>query len=203
MAAGSQLSWKKRILVFLDAIRPAFLRLRRKYEVDESFWLIQRWRSFSRRVFPTLRRAALSFSRRAPFMLRRTAFFFKWGRVPKAWELSFVDRMKKLEEAGLTFDEVLRSTLPQFLGEDPSRILRSWVGKKARRNPERFARSVSELFGASARSVLGSIEMFSDEKNMLEKKAPKEPPYQSLLEAIQRSEAGMTVAQPNKPQGKN
>ena len=57
------------------------------------------------------------------------------------------------------------------------------------------------MFRSSARSVLASMEMLSDEVSMLEKKVPKEPPYQSLLEAIQRSDAAMTVAQPDKPRG--
>lgn len=135
-------------------------------------------------------------------MLRRAALFFKWGRVPKVWELSFIDRMKELEETGLTFDEVIHSTLPQLLGEDPSQVLRFWIGRKARRNPERFTRSVSEMFGSSARSVFGGIELLSVEMNLFETNVPQEPPYQSLLDAIQRSDAAMTVAQPNGPQGR-
>ncbi|MGD0478424.1 MAG: hypothetical protein ABSB29_09710 [Nitrososphaerales archaeon] len=134
--------------------------------------------------------------------LRRVALTFKWGRIPKTWELSFIDRMRELEEAGLTFDEILCSTLPQLIGEDTSEILRTWVGEKARCNPERFARSISKMFGTSARSVLGSIKRLADEESLLKKKAPLEPPIQLLLEAIRRSEAGMIAAQPNKPQGR-
>jgi hypothetical protein len=132
--------------------------------------------------------------------LRRVALSFKWGRIPKTWELSFIDKMREFEEAGLTFDEVLCSTLPQLIGEDTSEILRTWVGRKARCNPERFARSISKMFGASARSVLCSLERLSNEESLLKKKVPREPPYQSLLEAIRRSEAGMTAVQPTKPQ---
>jgi hypothetical protein len=161
--------------------------LSRKYEVDESYWLVRHSRSFSRHALFTLRRAALT---------------FRWGRVPKTWELFFIDRMKELEETGLTFDEVLHSTLPQLFGEDPSQVLRFWIGRKARRNPERFARSVSEMFGSSARSVLGGIELLSVEMNLFEMNAPQEPPYQSLLDAIQKSDATMTVAQLNRPQGR-
>ena len=141
-------------------------------------------------------------SGRVLFTLRRVALTFKWGRIPKTWEMSFLDRMKELRKVGLTFDEVLRSTLPQFFGEDPSRILRFCIGRKARSNPERFARSVSKMFGASARSVLGSIEMLVNEKGLLEAKVPKEPPIQSLLVAMQRANARMMVAQPDRPQGK-
>ncbi|MGD0478420.1 MAG: hypothetical protein ABSB29_09690 [Nitrososphaerales archaeon] len=110
--------------------------------------------------------------------------------------------MRELENVGLTFDEVLRSTLPQLFGEDPSHVLRFCVGRKARCSPERFARSISKMFGASARSVLSSVEMLSDEQGLLEKNTPREPPIQSLLEAIQRSEAAVIVAQPSKPRGR-
>jgi signal transduction histidine kinase len=202
MAAGSWSSRKRKILVFLDAIRPAFLRLRRKYEIDESYWLVRRWRSFLLRAVPALHRAALSFSHRALLTLRISFLSLKWGRVPRVWELSFIDRMKELEKAGCAFNEVLRSTLPQFFGADPSGVLRSWVGRKARRNPERFARTVSKMFGTSARSILGNIERLADEESLLAVKAPKEPAYKSLLEAIERSDAAMAVVQPDKPKGR-
>jgi hypothetical protein len=134
--------------------------------------------------------------------LRRAALSFKWGRVPKVWELSFIDGMRAFEEVGLTFDEVLCSTLPHLFGDDTSEVLRTWIGEEARCDPERFARSISKMFGASARNVLGSIDMLVDEASLLKKKAPREPPIQSLLEAMQRSRAGITVAQPSKPQGR-
>jgi hypothetical protein len=168
-------------------VRPPLLKLRRKYEVDDSYWLVRGSRSTSFRFLFALHRAALT---------------LKWGRIPRTWELSFIDRMKGLEEVGLTFDEVLCSTLPQLFGEDTSEILRAWIGRKARCNPERFARTISEMFGASARSVLGSVDKLTDEVSLLMKKAPREPPYQSLLEAIRRSEASTTVARPGKPQGR-
>ncbi|MGP8057558.1 MAG: hypothetical protein ACLP9K_08195 [Nitrososphaerales archaeon] len=109
--------------------------------------------------------------------------------------------MRELEKRGLPFDQVLRSTLPKLFGVDPSQVLRTWVGGKARRNPECFVRSVSEMFGASARHVLGSLDMLVDEKSLLEAKVPREPPVQSLLVAMQKAEAGKTVVQPSKPQG--
>ena len=155
-------------------------------DVDELYWLVRRSRSFSRRAL---------------FALHRTALTFKWGRVPKVWELFFIDRMRELEKRGLPFDQVLRSTLPKLFGVDPSQVLRTWVGGKARRNPECFVRSVSEMFGASARHVLGSLDMLVDERGLLEAKVPKEPPVQSLLMAIQKANAGKAVAQPNEPQG--
>ena len=158
----------------------------RKYEVDESYWLVRRSRSFSRRTL---------------FTLRRTALTFKWGRIPKIWELSFVDRMRELEKEGLPFKEVLRSTLPKLFGVDPSHVLRTWVGRKARCDPEYFARNISEMFGASARNVLISFDVLVDKKSLLEAKVPKEPPVQSLLVAMQRMNAGMIVVQPSRPQG--
>jgi len=167
--------------------RPPFLKLKRKYEVDESYWLVRRSHSFPRRAF---------------FTLRRTALTFKWGRIPRAWELSFIDRMREREKIGLTLDVILQSTLPQMFGEDTSEVLRTWVGRRARCNPERFTRSISKMFGASARSVLGSIDKLVDEARLLEAKAPREPPIQSLLDAIQRIDRGMTVAQPKQPRGR-
>jgi hypothetical protein len=154
--------------------RPPFLKMKRKYEVDELYWLVRESRSTSRGALLTLRRGAL---------------FFKWGRVPKTWELSFVDRMREIEEAGLTFDEVLCSTLPEIFGEDTSEILRTWVGRKARCNPERFARNISKMFGASSRNVLGSIDSLVDVAGLLRNKIPRVPPIQSLLDAIQRADA--------------
>jgi hypothetical protein len=161
--------------------RPPFLKMKRKYEVDESYWLVRESRSTSRRALLTLRRAALS---------------FRWGRVPRIWELSFVDNMRKIQRVGLTFDEVLRSTLPQIFGEDNSEVLRIWIGKKARRDPERFARNISKMFGASARNVLGSVDNLVDVESLFAKRVPREPPIQCLLDAIRRADAAMMAAQP-------
>jgi hypothetical protein len=158
--------------------------MKRRYEVDESYWLVRRSRFFSHRSL---------------FTLRRTALTFKWGRVPKIWELSFIDRMKGLEKMGLGFDEILRSTLPQFIGEDPAHVLRTWVGRKARNSPERFTRSVSEIFGPSARHIVVGIDRLTDEASLLENKKPKDPPYKSLLEAIQKSNAVLTAPQLREP----
>ncbi|MDA4123911.1 MAG: hypothetical protein OK438_00480 [Thaumarchaeota archaeon] len=148
-------------------------KLRRKYEVDESYWLVLRWRSFSRQVPPTL---------------RRMAYTFKWRRIPKVWELSFIDTMRDLQNAGLTFDEILLATLPHLFGEDPAHVLRTWVGRRARDNPERFARTISKMFGASAKGVLGGIDGLTDKESLLSEKVPQEPPYKSLVEAIQKAD---------------
>ncbi|MGD0318915.1 MAG: hypothetical protein ABSB56_04395 [Nitrososphaerales archaeon] len=167
--------------------RTPSLKLKRKYEVDESYWLVRRSRSFPRRVL---------------FTLRRTALALKWRRVPKVWELFFIDRMRELEKIGLTLDEILQSTLPQVFGEDTSDVLRTWVGGKARCDPDCFVRSVSKMFGASAQSVLVGVDKLVDEASLLEKKVPKVAPYQSLLDALQRIDAGMTVAHPSSPERK-
>jgi len=159
--------------------------MRRKYVANVSYWLVKRFRSFLRQVPPTLRIVALT---------------VKWGRIPNPWELSFIGRMRELEKKGLAFHEVLSSTLPQLFGEDTSEILSSWMGRKARCNPEQFTRTISKMFGASARSVIVSIDRFSDEVSLLEKNTPPEPPYRSILDAIRKAEEGMTVAQPSKPQ---
>jgi hypothetical protein len=161
-------------------VRPPLLKLRRKYELDESYWLVRDSRVTSRHVRLTLRRSAL---------------FFMWGRVPKIWELSFVDRMRGLEKVGLTFDEILCSTLPELLGEDPSLVLRVWIGRRARCNPERFARSISKMFGASARNVLGGVDSLVDEASLLAKRTPRKLPIQVLLDAIQRADAAKTSVQ--------
>lgn len=163
-------------------VRGPLPKLKRKYEVDESYWLVKRGRSFLLRAFFNLRRAGLT---------------LKWGRIPKVWEMAFLDRMKEVERAELTFNEVLLSTLPQIFGEDTSEVLRTWIGRKARRNPEQFARSVSKMFGASARNVLGSIASLTDEESLLAKKAPAELPYQSLIDAIRKSEENMTSGLPS------
>jgi len=161
--------------------RPPIPRLKRKYEVDESYWLVQRSRGFFRDALFTLRRVALT---------------IKWGRVPKKWELTFIDRMRELEKAGLTFNEILGATLPQIFGDDTSEVLRAWIGRKARTNPERFARSVSKMFGASARNVLGSVDSLTDETSLFRKKIPEDPPYKSLLDAIRKSDEEMAFPRP-------
>lgn len=159
--------------------RPLLPRMRRKYEVDESYWLVRRGRSLAHSSF---------------FALRMTVLTIKWRRIPKAWEVSFIDRMRELVKAGLTFDEVLSSTLPQIFGEDTSEVLRTWIGRKAGCNPERFAKSISKMFGASARNVLGSVDSLTDEASLFEKKTPKDPPYKSLLDAIRKSDEAVTLA---------
>jgi len=160
--------------------RPPIPRFKRKYEIDESHWLVRRGRGFSHDAL---------------FSLRRVVLTLKWKRVPTLWEISFIDRMRELQKAGLTFDEILRATLPQIFGDDTSEVLRTWIGRKARTNPERFARSVSKMFGASARNVLGSVDSLTDEASLFAKRVPQEPAYKSLLDAINRSDEAMAIKQ--------
>ncbi len=114
------------------------------------------------------------------------------------WELSFIDRMRQLEKEGLPFNEVLRATLPKLIGADTSHVLRTWVGRRARHNPEYFTRSISDMFGPSARNVLISLDILVNKQSLLEAKIPKEPPVQSLLVAMQRASTGIMVAQSNR-----
>ncbi len=156
--------------------------MKREYEIDESSWLVRNSRSFPHR---------------ACFTLRRVALTVKWGRIPNVWELSFIDRMRQLEKEGLPFNEVLCATLPKLIGVDTSHVLRTWVGRKARHNPEYFTRSISDMFGPSARSVLITLDISVDKQSLFEAKVPKVPPVQSLLVAMQRANTGIVVAQPN------
>ena len=156
------------------------IKLRRKYEVDESKWLVRYWR-------PKLVRA-----RNAALGLVLIA---QWGRLPRSWELSFIANMKDIEAQGLTFDEVLRSTLPSLVGEAPTEILRAWIGRKAWRKPDRFAKTMAKMFGASSKSILTGISQLADPEGMLEMKRPRDPPYQSLIEAIQHSEGSRSDAE--------
>ncbi len=108
--------------------------------------------------------------------------------------------MKELEKAGVRFSRVVNSALPQLFGDDTAHVLRSWVGKKGIRSPERFVRSITKMWGPSARSVIVSINKLTDQPSFLEKKAPEEPPYKSLLDATQKADAAAAVVGPVTPQ---
>ena len=147
-------------------------RLKSEDAVNTSKGFAGRLRSFLRELSPTLRLMALT---------------IKWGRVPNDWELAFIAKMRGLQKSGIRFDRVLKITLPRLFGEE-SEILNSWVGEKAGRNPERFVRSVSKMWGPSAHSVIISLDRLTNDKGLFESKA-NDPPYKSLLEAIQKSDA--------------
>ena len=152
---------------------PKIPKLRRKYEIDESQWIVRYWR-------PKLTRVGHG--------MWSIVLFVQWGRLPKSWEISFIAKMRGIEERGLTFDEVLRATLPSLVGEAPTEILRAWIGRKAWRKPDQFAKTMAKMFGTSSKSILTGVSELVDPDGMLEMKRPREPPYQSLIEAIQRSD---------------
>ncbi len=120
--------------------------------------------------------------------LRKMILIIQWRRMPKNWELSFVNRMKDLEARGVPFHEFLRDNLPFLFGEAPSEIFRAWIGKKSRIYPDQFARTVAKMFGSSAKSIITGLEELADPDRLTEIHKTEEPPYQSLIEAIARSE---------------
>ena len=156
------------------------VRMKRKYEVDEGHPLVIRGRIIIKEALFDLRRALLT---------------LKWRRVPKVWELRFIDKMRGLERRGLPFGDVLKATLPQLFGDDTSLVLRTWVGRKGRKNPEGFARAVSGMFGKSARNVLTSVERISSQENLLSAGLPEAPSYTSLVEAIQKADESAAILQ--------
>ena len=164
--------------------REAVSRLKRR-AADGSHWFERHLRSIARELPPTLRLIVVT---------------LKWGRIPQTWELDFIVRMKELQKTGVRFDRVLKTVLPQLLGDDTSVILSSWIGNKATRSPERFVRSVSKMWGSSAHSVIVSINKLTGDPNLF-KTVPLEPPIQSLLEAIKKAdEAAPVVAERERPQ---
>ncbi len=120
--------------------------------------------------------------------LRRTRLTFRWRRVPKVWEMAFIDRMKAAEGKGIAFWEVLGDTLPRIMGVGGTRVLGYWTGRKSMVDPETFVRETAKLFGKSSKQVVRGIMEGLDEGRLLVDKSPEEPKYQSLLEAINRAD---------------
>ena len=189
---------------------PRFLTPRRKYEVDESLWLVKfgrpkvetllRWsrkaiavgRSLSKTVAPRLRQMSVygsSIKVSLAHQVRKPILFVQWGRMPKEWELSFVSAMKSTESQGIPFSEVLRTDLPLVLGEAPAEVLLRWVGRRARREPKHFAKAVAEMFGRSGKPIIVRLENTLDPEKMLEAHREPENPFQSVIDAIQRADA--------------
>ena len=190
---------------------PKFLTLRRKYEIDESMGLVK----FSRAHFGVLimigirmtaygrtaeaavvpqSRKLVSFGHSAGQTLVREAskpvLFLQWGRVPKDWELSFVAKMKSAESQGIPFTQVLQADLPLVLGEVPSDVLLRWVGRRARSQPKQFVKIVGKMFGPSGKRIITGLEGRLDPEKLLEVEKDPDEPFQSLIEAIQRADAG-------------
>jgi hypothetical protein len=151
---------------------PAALKLRRKYEVDESHWLVQ----YYRRTMKWLRPRA-----------QQMWIVIQWRGLPKDHEVAFVMRMKELEAKGLTFEEVIRSTTPKVFGEVPGQVLLRWIGKKARHSPMDFVKALRRMFGKSSGPALQALQSFVDAEGLLDAKKPYVPANQYLVEAMIRN----------------
>lgn len=140
-----------------------------------------------------------SFFRELLATLRMMGTVIKWGRIPNEWELDFIAKMKVLQKSGIRFDRVLNVALPKLFGEE-SEVLTSWIGKKARRSPEKFVRSLSKMWGPSAHSVIISLDKLTDDRSVFEKRVV-EPAYKPFLDAINRADqVAMGLAEPDEPQ---
>ena len=185
---------------------PRFLTPKRRYEVDESNWLVIWGRPKAITLWRVSRPIALEMIKegREGSALglrgvrvgiravaaggRKLILFVQWGRMPKAWELSFVSKMKMMEAQGIPFPEVLKTYLPTVIGEAPSGVLLNWVGRSTRHHPKQFTNAVAEMFGKSSRSIIVGVERIADPVQMLEARTPVEPPYQSLVDAIRAAD---------------
>ena len=185
---------------------PRFLVPRRKYEVNEDLWLVRTGRPMANLLLRVGRRAgivalqggyetlglAARGGRVAASNLavqgRKVVLLAQWRRMPKAWELSFVGKMKSMEASGIQFSEVLKTYLPSVLGEAPSEVLLNWVGRQTRHQPKRFVSTVRKMFGRSSMSIIMSLEKAADLEAMLEARRPVEAPYQSLVDAIRAAD---------------
>src|SRR5712692_310570 len=208
----------------MKARKPGFLNLKRKYEVDESSWLVQHGLPVLKLIFreslPILKMLILGgiimlgfgFSKVKPVVHqgpkvtgafrsvgrafahegRMIAWFSEWRRMPKAWEISFVYKMKSMEARGISFQDVLKSNLPMLFGDAPSEVLLRWMGRKNRTQPKRFAKAAAKMFGKSAKSIITGLENLADPDKMLEVHEEVEPPFQSLIEAIQNADRAKT-----------
>ena len=216
----------------LSRLLSLFPNPRRKYEVDESSWLVIKARStlrwsgldgsselhgvkahawfFLRWAYSharSLGARSLSwsvregheagtwlgthwpiFAARATFNLRRFSLTFKWGRVPKVWEMAFIERMTAAGKMGIPFVQILGDTLPKTMGIDGTRILGYWTGKKSMLDPEVFVRETAKLFGKSSKQVVMGVFDGLDEGKLLVDLTPEEPKYQSVVEAIKRAD---------------
>ena len=185
---------------------PEFLMPRRKYEVNESMWLVKFGRPKIRlmiRVGIPLGLCLASGGQRAGLLAirwarigasdlasqgRKVVLFVQWRRMPKDWEVSFVNKMKLMESKGIQFPEVLHTFLPSIMGEAPADVLLKWVGRRTRQQPKPFTNAVAKMFGKSARPIISGLENLADPDKMLQNHLPVEPPYQSLVEAIRAAD---------------
>jgi len=176
----------------VKARKPKFLTPRRKYEVDESKWLVRFGRTQWKALKPLAYRA-IRIGRAGAKALhqggRKVVLFIQWRRMPKDWELSFVTKMRSMEALGIPFPEVLKTNLPSLFGEDTSLVLMRWVGRKSRIQPKHFVKSIEDMFGKSAKVIITTLEGQADPDKMLEVRVEAEPPFQSFIDAIQQADA--------------
>ena len=188
---------------------PKFLVPRRKYELDESMWLVKSGRTqvatLHRRV-PQLMKierytlTGFTFGTRKLDTLvgsvgpalrngaRKVALVLQWGRVPKNWELSFVKSMESMEAQGIPFAEVIRTDLPSIIGEAPAEVLLRWVGRGGRSQPRRFVKAVNKMFGNSGKRIVTGLESNLDPKKLLDARKEPEQPFQSVIDAINEAD---------------
>ena len=193
---------------------PKFLTPRRKYQVNESMWLVRFGRPkveilvrigkksipvlrltekelqiLIRRLGPVAHSARITLAREG----RKPILFVQWHRIPKDWELSFVVKMKSAESKGVPFTEVLQTDLPMILGQVPSDVLLRWVGKRARSQPKRFVNTINEMFGKSGRKIIVGLQDALNPDKMLEVHEPPEEKFQSLIDAIEKADAANSI----------
>ena len=193
---------------------PKFLTPRRKYQVNESMWLVKFGRPkveilvrigkksipvlrltekelqiLIRRLGPVAHSARITLAREG----RKPILFVQWHRIPKDWELSFVVKMKSAESKGVPFTEVLQTDLPMILGQVPSDVLLRWVGKRARSQPKRFVNTINEMFGKSGRKIIVGLQDALNPDKMLEVHEPPEEKFQSLIDAIEKADAANSI----------
>jgi len=198
----------------LRAKLPKFLTPRRKYQVNESMWLVKFGRPkveilvrigkksipvlrltekelqiLIRRLGPVAHSARITLAREG----RKPILFVQWHRIPKDWELSFVVKMKSAESKGVPFTEVLQTDLPMVLGQVPSDVLLRWVGKRARSQPKRFVNTINEMFGKSGRKIIVGLQDALNPDKMLEVHEPPEEKFQSLIDAIEKADAANSI----------
>ena len=130
------------------------LKLRRRYEADDSYWIVRYMR-------PKIVRAGI---------------ILTWRGFPKDYEVAFAKKMNELDRQGLHFSTVLRDTLPRTMGKDPAEVLRQWVGPKSNQSPIKFVKSVNKMFGPSAKPLIISIGSMAGKPG-----APKEETHEEVL----------------------
>jgi hypothetical protein len=175
---------------------------RRRYEVDESMWLVKVGRSRAK----TLTRWGVVFLRLGVGAKKKAAgeghkfiLVLQWGRMPKPWELSFVAKMRSAEALGLSFPEILRTDLPSVIGEGPSEVLLRWIGSEGRSQPKRFVKAVADNFGSSGRPIITGLERVLDPERLLDSHKTMESEFQGLIDAIREADEAKLRMEPPQP----